>query len=39
VSYSSTNFDRNGEWRAVEIRARKPGLTVTSTAGYFAPPE
>ena len=39
VSYSSTNFDRNGEWRAVEIRARKPGLIVTSTAGYRAPAE
>jgi VWFA-related protein len=39
VSYSSTNFDRNGEWRAVEIRPRTPGLVVTSTDGYFAPKE
>jgi len=39
VSYSSTNFDRNGEWRVVQIRARTPGLVVTSTEGYFAPGE
>ena len=39
VSYSSTNFDRNGEWRDVQIKARTPGLVVTSTEGYFAPGE
>jgi hypothetical protein len=39
VSYSSTNSDRNGEWRTVEIRPREPGLTVTATEGYFAPAE
>ena len=39
VSYSSTNFDRNGEWRAVQIRTHTPGLLVTSTEGYFAPAE
>jgi VWFA-related protein len=39
VSYSSTNFDRNGEWRAVQIRPHTPGLVVTSTEGYFAPAE
>jgi Ca-activated chloride channel family protein len=39
VSYSSTNFDRNGEWRAVQIKARTPGLVVTSSEGYFAPGE
>ena len=39
VSYSSTNIDRNGEWRVVEIRTRTPGLVVTSTEGYFAPDE
>ena len=37
VSYSSTNFDRNGEWRAVEIRPRASGIVVTSMPGYFAP--
>jgi VWFA-related protein len=39
VSYSSTNSDRNGEWRTVEIRPREPGLVVTATEGYFAPSE
>ena len=39
VSYSSTNSDRNGEWRTVEIRPREPGLVVTATEGYFAPAE
>ena len=39
VSYSSTNIDRNGEWRVVQIRARTPGLVVTSREGYFAPGE
>jgi len=39
VSYSSTNSDRNGEWRTVEIRPRESGLVVTATEGYFAPSE
>jgi hypothetical protein len=39
VSYSSSNSDRNGEWRTVEIRPREPGLVVTATEGYFAPAE
>ena len=39
VSYSSSNSDRNGEWRTVEIRPREPGLVVTATEGYFAPSE
>ena len=37
ISYNSTNVDRNGEWRTVDIRPRTPGLIVTSTGGYFAP--
>ena len=39
VSYSSSNSDRNGEWRTVEIRPREAGLVVTATEGYFAPAE
>ena len=39
VSYSSTNIDRNGKWRNVQIRPRTPGLVVTATGGYFAPDE
>jgi VWFA-related protein len=37
ASYTSTNAARNGAWRAVDIRASQPGVTVRSRGGYFAP--
>ena len=37
ISYTSTNFERDGAWREVEIRSRRPGVTVASRGGYFAP--
>jgi Ca-activated chloride channel homolog len=37
ISYSSTNFDRNGEWRVIRIRPLDPSLIVNSVEGYFAP--
>ncbi|HEX6211072.1 MAG TPA: VWA domain-containing protein [Methylomirabilota bacterium] len=37
ISYTSTNFERDGAWRTVEIRSRRPGVEVTSRGGYFAP--
>jgi len=37
VSYTSTNALRNGAWRAVEIKTRRPELTVRSRGGYSAP--
>lgn len=37
LSYDSTNRTRDGAWRRVEIRARRPGLLVESRGGYFAP--
>jgi VWFA-related protein len=37
LSYTSTNFDHDGEWRSVEIRTRADGFTVASGGGYFAP--
>jgi VWFA-related protein len=37
LSYTSTNGDRNGEWRDVEIRSRIPTVVITSRGGYFAP--
>jgi Ca-activated chloride channel family protein len=37
VSYTSTNAARNGAWRAVNIRASRPGVIVRSHGGYFAP--
>jgi Ca-activated chloride channel homolog len=37
VSYTSTNIERDGAWRAVEIRTPQPEMTVRSRGGYFAP--
>lgn len=37
ITYSSTDTNRNGEWRPVEIRAQDPNTVVRSRGGYFAP--
>lgn len=37
IKYTSTNPARDGAWRNVEIRAKRPGLVVESRGGYFAP--
>jgi len=37
ISYTSTNSTRNGAWRTVEIRSRRPGVTIVSAGGYHAP--
>lgn len=37
VSYTSTNGVRDGAWRVVDIRTPRPGMTVRSRGGYFAP--
>jgi len=37
VSYTSTNGERNGEWREVRIRSKSPGVVVRSRGGYFTP--
>lgn len=37
VGYTSTNATRNGAWRTVEIRTRRPQLLVRGAGGYFAP--
>jgi Ca-activated chloride channel family protein len=37
ISYTSTNFARDGAWRKIEIQCRKPGIVVQSQAGFFAP--
>ena len=37
ISYTSTNFTRDGAWRKVDIRCLKPGIIVQSQGGYFAP--
>ena len=37
VTYLSTDLERNGEWRPVEITTRDPNTVVRSRGGYFAP--
>jgi VWFA-related protein len=37
VGYQSTNRTRNGQWRAVEIRAREKDVAIRSRGGYYAP--
>jgi Ca-activated chloride channel family protein len=37
LSYTSTNANRDGSWRRVEIRTRSSNILVSSQAGYFAP--
>ena len=37
ISYSSTNTNRDGNWRSVEIRTKGDNTTVKSRGGYFAP--
>ena len=37
VSYTSTNSQRDGAWRQVQIRPRSPDISVASRGGYFAP--
>ena len=38
LGYSSTDDRRDGRYRRLEIRVRKPGLTVRARDGYIAPP-
>jgi VWFA-related protein len=37
ISYTSTNAARDGAWRRVEIRCKRPGIVVESQGGFFAP--
>jgi Ca-activated chloride channel family protein len=37
ISYTSTNFTRDGAWRKVDIRTRRNGVVIASRGGYFAP--
>jgi Ca-activated chloride channel homolog len=37
LSYTSTNYARNGAWRTVQIRSRATGVIVSSRSGYYAP--
>ncbi|MEP6782714.1 MAG: VWA domain-containing protein [Acidobacteriota bacterium] len=37
VTYTSTNYARDGAWRTVTIGSRKPGFVIRSRRGYSAP--
>jgi hypothetical protein len=37
ISYTSTNDQRDGGWRKVEIKSVRDGIVVESRGGYFAP--
>ena len=37
ISYTSTNDERNGAWRKVEIKSLRDGVVIGSRGGYFAP--
>jgi VWFA-related protein len=37
LGYTSTNSQRDGKWRKIEIRPKTQGMRVTSRNGYFAP--
>ena len=36
IGYSSTSPEQDGRWRAVTVRATRPGVTLTTRAGYYA---
>lgn len=37
VGYVPTNEKRDGTFRKIEVRAKRPGLTATTRSGYLAP--
>ena len=39
VGYLSTNHARDGRWRTVQIKARRPDVEIRSRGGYYAPPQ
>jgi len=39
IGYESTNRNRDGGWRSVEIRTREKGVEIRSRGGYYAPPQ
>jgi Ca-activated chloride channel family protein len=37
ITYYSTNNKRDGRWRALAVRVARPGLSVRTRKGYYAP--
>jgi Ca-activated chloride channel homolog len=39
VAYTSTNSNRDGGWRNVELRSQSKSVHIRSRGGYYAPPQ
>jgi Ca-activated chloride channel family protein len=39
IGYESSNRDRNGKWRAIDVSVKGGGVLIRSRGGYFAPTE
>ncbi len=37
LAYSPTNTQKDGKWRAIEVRVARPNLTIRTKKGYKAP--
>ena len=37
LAYYPTNLKRDGSWRTIEVRTTRPGVTLTTRTGYYAP--
>lgn len=37
LAYYPSNHDTDGAWRAIEIRTKRPGVTLITRGGYYAP--
>ena len=37
LAYYPTNLERDGRWRTIEVRTTRPGVTLTTRTGYYAP--
>jgi Ca-activated chloride channel family protein len=37
IAYSSSNPKRDGAWRRIQVRSRRPGVIARTKAGYYGP--
>lgn len=37
LAYYPANQELDGEWRTIEVRTARPGVTLTTRSGYYAP--
>lgn len=38
LGYYPAKVNRDGQWRSIEVRTTRPGITLTTRNGYYAPP-